>query len=72
MGCGFAVFLDFIGARIIEQAVWCWPVNGIFFATFAVTFATFAVKIFNRKGRKGSRKVRKGLDPFFITQYVMF
>jgi hypothetical protein len=31
----------------------------VFFATFAKSFANFAVKIFNRKGRKNSRKGAK-------------
>jgi hypothetical protein len=38
---------------------------GIVFVSFAVNFATFAVKHLDRK-------VRKGLDPFFTSQCVMF
>ena len=72
MGCGFAIFLDFMGARIIEHSSESLRVWENSFTSFAESFASFAVKIFNRKGRKGVAKFAKhSIHPASV-QYVMF
>jgi hypothetical protein len=44
----------------------------MFFATFADSLAHFAVKAFDRKGRKGIRKVRKNTNTLFPQISVQF
>src|ERR1700694_2800674 len=59
MGCGFAVFLAFIGARIIVQGADSPALKSCCSLRSLRYLAHFAVKIFNREGRKVFAKVAK-------------